>query len=183
MKKAGIVCFVCFSFILMSLNGCSKTNPGGPSSHSCSYAFGNNADNDTLNWGSGYIFACPFTISSGVTVTKLNVKLSGGPIIIYAAGIYSDNSGVPADLISQTGVINGAPGWNSVTITAAALNSGNTYWLVVTSENPGIRYLSGSGSCLYALTTWNDAGLPSDLASISWSPLADEIKIYAVSCK
>jgi hypothetical protein len=188
MKKKGIIIAAFFFLILLFFNSCSKNNPGTPEQkHGCAYAFGNNADNDTSGWTGGYLFACPFTMSSNVTIDELAVKLTGtaGSLIIYEAGIYADNSGVPADLIAQTGKINGAPGWNAVTTTAVALNSGNTYWLVAVSENPGISDLPGSGSCKYAPIYWPAfaSGLPADLNSISWNPLSDEIKVYAMSCE
>jgi hypothetical protein len=187
MKKAGVIFLACFSLMLIIASGCSNKNPGTPApAQTCGYAFGNNMDNDTMTWTGGYLFACPFTPASAVKVSSLSVKLDGAGAITYEAGIYSDNSGAPADQLSQTGVIvNGAPGWNSVTITAVDLNVGNTYWLVVISDNPGIRADSGAGSCKYSLILWStvSAGLPPDLSYLVWNSLTDEIKIYAIGCK
>ncbi len=183
MKKAGYIFFLCFISSFLAFSGCSSKSPSSlETPRSCSYAFGNNLDNDDASWAGGYLFACPFTISSGMNVSKLCVKLSYAAN--FTAGIYSDNAGSPADLISQAGVVSGVPGWNTATAAAVDLNAGVKYWLVTVTESPGVSILSGSSPCKYSLVLWSaySSGLPADLGAMMWSEMTNEIKIYAVSC-
>jgi hypothetical protein len=187
MKKEIYILIIMLVFFLLIHTACTKENinPEPTPIHTpiCGYAFGNNADNDTLGWAGGYYFASPFTIPNTEEISSIVVKLADATN--YAAGIYSDNAGVPADVITQTGVVSGIAGWNTKTAATASLNAGVTYWLLVVTENVGARISPGTGTGKYALVSWSDVstGLPLDLNSEVWNNFTDEIKIYTVSCK
>lgn len=185
MKKEFYFLIISIGTILLSNTACTKDNAGPVPTPTpvCGYAFGNNADNDTLGWAGGYLFASSFTLSAGENISSLAVKL--GAATNYIAGVYSDNSGVPADIMTQTGVVSGISGWNTAVVQTAGLIKGGTYWLVVVTENVGVRLNPGTGAGKSANISWSEvsAGLPLDLNSKSWSGISDEIKIYAVSCK
>jgi hypothetical protein len=185
MKKEFLAIMTAVCFILLAHTACTtdKTGPAPTPTPYCGYVFGNNADNDNSGWAGEYLFVCPFTPVYGTSIKTISVKLASDTN--YIAGIYSDNSGAPADLVTQTGIISGTAGWSTGTATEVSLNAGVTYWLVVITENIGVRLSTGTSSCRYALMLWSavSAGLPADLNSAAWFDSTNEIKLYASGCR
>ncbi|HEX3046488.1 MAG TPA: carbohydrate binding domain-containing protein [Bacillota bacterium] len=84
--------------------------------------------------GKGYITACRFQAPSNMTVTKMNIYISGDTGNIKLA-IYSDNAGsMGSFLMEAVEKTSTSWNWNSFNLTSALpVTGGNYYWLAVWS--------------------------------------------------
>lgn len=152
-------------------------------SGNCVYAYGYGGDNDNHGWGAGVLVASPFIAGSITGLNQLVLKI--GNENRFAAGVYSDNSGVPGTKLAETGGVTCSSGWNAANLlTACTLTGGNTYWIVAVAQNSGgIRdYDASTVSEKVANSTYTDV-LPSDISGLTWYSYAGyEMKAYAFIC-
>ena len=100
---------------------------------------------DSNDAGSAEAFQATAT-SSGTAVSLLVYADAGSSARTLVAGIYTDASGHPGRLLSQGSRSPVAPGqWNQVTIPAAPLSSGQTYWIALLGTGGTLRFRDASG--------------------------------------
>lgn len=149
----------------------------------CAVSVGTSAADSWWYLYNGYIFASAYTLASDTVITALGMSQNNPDL--YVIGVYTDNAGKPGSLITQTGIHYYADVTKEWPITPVTLYSGNTYWLVTTTEN-GQHYRAAGNNSLHAAYSWNtvvaDNGLPADLSSITWTSTAVVNTIYAISC-
>src|SRR4051794_34291132 len=88
---------------------------------------------------------------AGGTLNQLSVYVdSGSSATNLFAGIYSDASGTPGNLLSAGVIASPLPGaWNSISVPAAAITSGGKYWIAILVTGGTFRYRDqSSGTCL-----------------------------------
>ncbi|MBN2753282.1 MAG: hypothetical protein JXR81_00310 [Candidatus Goldbacteria bacterium] len=183
MKKTFLIAFFVFTSLLLIFTACTETSPAA--STVCGYSFGYNQDDDNTSLSAEFLFGHDFVMSADVTISKLSVKLESASD--YIIGIYTDNSGSPGTLLSQTEIKSGTIGWNTASIPATALVSGSKYWLVSCSDSSSIKCNSTSDTGLkYGYYPWSDIvtnnGMPSSYSSWITDVNGGDVKMYAMSC-
>jgi hypothetical protein len=95
------------------------------------------------------------TAQATASVSSLKVYVDAGSTATQlVAGIYQDNNGHPGTLITQgkvTTVANGA--WNTVTVPAASLTSGKTYWIALLGPAGRLQFRDQDGLSTGAMET------------------------------
>ena len=155
------------TFLLVAaLTSCDQTYtfpaPGStptPTPPPCSGAgfFGNyNAVFNGLN--PNFIHGSAFTNVDSAHVTSLAIysNASGNAIM----GIYTDNAGLPGNLLGQTAGQYCTPGWNYLPLTLYLYPG--TYWLMAITDTANIGQNSSGGTAAYKAQTYGP--LPSNLS-------------------
>src|SRR4051795_6786157 len=88
------------------------------------------------------------TASASGTTTQMSVYVASGntaPTVVV--GIYSDANGHPGTLLTKgTRSAPTAGAWNTVTVPAASLTAGQTYWVGLLGTGGTLQFRSGSGA-------------------------------------
>lgn len=176
-----------FVLVLQACNGKSPAAPGQISNYTpsnCDGVLGNNAI-ETTNPGPPdlvFVFVVP---GSNTTLTKLSVYTVASAAVMYEAGIYSNNSGVPGGLLDETGpqTISGpATQWNTASLKSNInLASGVTYWLAFQATN--YQYgPSGSGSLFGYQPVSAYGALPANFSGTTQVSPTYAFSIYGTTC-
>src|SRR3954468_19870378 len=98
--------------------------------------------------GAGTAEAFKATASASGTTTKMSVYVASGntaPTVVV--GIYSDANGHPGALLTKgTRSAPPAGAWNTVTVPAASLTAGQTYWVGLLGTGGTLQFRSGSAA-------------------------------------
>jgi hypothetical protein len=89
------------------------------------------------------------TATAGGTLAKLAVYVDAGSTATsLVAGVYNDSGGHPRTLLSQatsSAPVRGA--WNTISIPAAAVSAGATYWIAVLAPSGTVRFRDRACGC------------------------------------
>ena len=77
------------------------------------------------------IAASKFVIPTGQTLSSISLNVVAASALTAVVGIYTDNSGVPGNLITQSAQAAVATGWNTLAIPPTSLNAATTCWLEI----------------------------------------------------
>ncbi len=98
--------------------------------------FGNTSPvGSASNYSGGNILATKFTLGTSSVVTKLHVYLPNTPTGLIRMALYTDASGSPSALLSQSGDQVPVTGWNTVDIPNTGTLATGTYWIAFMSNN------------------------------------------------
>lgn len=127
--------------------------------------------------GTGYITGCRFQASSNISVSKMNIKISGDNGNIKLA-IYSDNNGSIGNFIVGTEEkASTSWNWNTFNLTSAQnLTGGSNYWLVVWSAK-GFNVAYDNGGTQLTKQVNYTSSWPSTITS--YASETDKLCIYA----
>ncbi|HJT23863.1 MAG TPA: hypothetical protein VJ873_04765 [bacterium] len=138
--------------VVLSLPACDSVDrpvaPGSVSKTQPCVTLGNTAIEST-NPGPPDMVFVPVVPSSSTTLYLLSVYTVASAASTFEAGVYSNNSGAPGNLLSETGpktLSAPATQWNTALLKGyVALSGGVTYWLAF--QATGYQYgPSGSGA-------------------------------------
>ena len=92
---------------------------------------GNQTPSSSGQVGSNYLWACPQTAVYSMSITQLNIYVTGGTPGTIAMGVYSD-AYLPNNLLGATGEVSvGSSGWVSAPLSQVLTVPANTrFWLV-----------------------------------------------------
>ena len=132
------------------------------------------SDDDNIT--KDFISMCKFVASETGYVSEVRVKV--GDSTNVKAGIYADNAGEPAALLSsnQTGQAC-TTGWNTISIPSTYIKEDTNYWLAINSDDSYVRTDSSGTNILrykslaYA-NAWPDPAGTSYTAGTAESALA-----------
>jgi hypothetical protein len=135
------------------------------------------------NFGfTGYLEASRYQCGMTGSVTKISLYLSGGTTGRYArVAIYSDNSGAPNNLLSQSSQqeIN-SNGWYNFTGFNVAVTNNVYYWLAFQISSSGLQYRYDAGvTNQHAYRAYTYGSFPSSFGSPTYGIEAQSI--YASS--
>ena len=91
------------------------------------------------------------TAAAGGTLSQLSMYVDGGSSATTVfAGIYSDISGAPGNLLTSGMIASPVAGsWNTVNVPAATIVSGGKYWIAILGTGGTLRFRDqSSGTCL-----------------------------------
>jgi hypothetical protein len=163
-----------------------------------SYSFGKNYLLGSVGlFNAGNSFAGHYTLPVDGTVKTLHVYVPGATGENISMGIYTNVSGHPGTLLSQSNSQAAITGWNSLSIPATQLAAG-TYWIALTTDSSGVSLsndngndlsdgyfgsgspgalpssFGGSGPLGYSFSYYADycvtSGSPTPLPSVTWTP-------------
>ena len=129
-----------FTLAVLALPACDSANkpvaPGqisqSSSSSPCTVVLGNNTIGGS-NTTSTDLFFYPVVPGSVATLTQISIYTTSASAVTYEAGIYSNFSGQPLNLLAETGpqtISTPATKWSTVSLNhGVALSAGVTYWL------------------------------------------------------
>lgn len=191
-----MACLVTFACDPLEITYKNSSGPGGTGSpaptatpNNCSFFGGTDASSQTASFGANSSVACSFTLSSSVTVTRMEVDFPSGGSGEFNLAIYDDNSGVPANVMVEGAPQSIAAGWNTMDIPSTTLNAlAGPYWLAVKCSGSFIIKCDGaqSGNQYYAFTYWNNGTFDSAFnTGSSWSAMSSYtnlLSIQAVFC-
>ena len=120
----------------------------------------------------GQAEAFPATASTSGNLVQLRVYIDqGSAASSLVAGLYTSAAGRPAQLLTQGTLAHPVPGaWNTVSVPAAAVTGGTSYWIAILSPSGsgtlnfrdrsggGTSVTSASSSLTSLPTTWSSGG-------------------------
>jgi hypothetical protein len=148
----------------------------------CTIAFGNYSTGTSGGWNNNFLIAQQHTAGSNTVISSLSLMVDGATN--YCIALYSDNSGLPGNMLAWTGVqYASAAGWATASIPGTAVSSGTAYWIAVETESVMIHGAIGSLPVTYVSYPFSSiisTGLP---ASPAWpTTFGSQIYTYAISC-
>ncbi|MBP7760166.1 hypothetical protein KA093_00010 [Candidatus Saccharibacteria bacterium] len=100
----------------------------------------------------------------------MTCPISTAPNNQFRMALFTDNSGTPGTLITQSSASTLATGWNTVSVPAATVSSGTVYWIIyltngtATNQNC-FRTTTGGGT---NSSTWTNNGITFGTIAATW---------------
>ncbi len=190
-KKTGFFFLFLLAWSGFILPACENKNPpvvpGTPLVNTpvpCAGVLGNNAAVTTNPGPPDLVFVLAVPVTN-TTLLSLSVYTTGSSPVTYEAGIYSDNAGVPLNLLEETGpqtLSAPATQWNSASlIHPLNLSGGVTYWLAF--QATGYKYgASGTGAAFGYQPISSFGTLPGAFSGTVQSSPIFAFSIYGTIC-
>jgi|GEM_PF-4770624 hypothetical protein len=182
-KSIFLAAVVVLSLVSILFTACGKSKSNPAAAATCA-TLGVKTDIDNNYVTPGYFTATSITASSDMSISCIYAKAQPASNSM-AVAIYSDSANAPGTLLAGSAITAVSGGWTRFSFGAAALSSGNKYWLVAIGQAYGIRISDGASYkyYYYPWATFSSTGFPADASGLNWLDSTGSIQnIYVSSC-